>query len=137
MRYDTPIYFQRIYEGQYDPETGDYGAPQVEETCRHASVMDTGTQTMMLVFGEIRQDSKTVHLQTPFTGTFDAIRIGDVSYQVAMRRTLRHKETFVLREIAHHDADPEEEITESGETEPETAETEEVSETGTTPEVEP
>jgi len=99
MRYDTPIYFQRIYEGQYDPETGDYGTPQVEETCRHASVMDTGVQTMMLVFGEIRQDSKTVHLQVPYTGTFDAIRIGDRPYRVAMRRTLRQKETFVLREM--------------------------------------
>ena len=24
MRYDTPVYFQEITPGKYDPETGDY-----------------------------------------------------------------------------------------------------------------
>ena len=63
-----------------------------------ASVMDTSTATMMQVFGEIRQDSKTAHIQTHYTEPFDAIRIGDKVYQVARRRTLRFKDTFILAE---------------------------------------
>lgn len=98
MRYDTPIYFQTITPGEYDPATGDYGDPTAKETMKLASVMDTQTDTMMQVFGEIRQDSKTAHIQTHYAEPFDAIRIGDKVYQVAHRRTLRFKDTFILKE---------------------------------------
>lgn len=99
MRYDKQIFFRRITEGEYDASTGDYGAPTIEEHGKLADVQPTGTETMMKVFGEIRQDSLTVHIQEGFTYPFDCIRIGDVLYQVAFRRKLRSKETFVLREI--------------------------------------
>ena len=98
MRYDTPIYFQTITPGEYDPATGDYGDPTATEVMRLASVMDTSSETMMQVFGEIRQDSKTAHIQTHYADPFDAIRIGDKVYQVAQRRTLRFKDTFILKE---------------------------------------
>ena len=42
MRYDTPVYFQKITSGEYDPKTGNYGEDTVEETQRYASIMDTG-----------------------------------------------------------------------------------------------
>lgn len=99
MRYDKQIFFRRTLEGEYDESTGDYGAPAIEEHGRLADVQPTGTETMMRVFGQIRQDSVTVHIQEGFTAPFDCIRIGDVLYQVAFRRKLRAKETFVLREI--------------------------------------
>ena len=46
MRYDTPVYFQRITPGEYDPNTGNYGDDTVEETLRYASVMNTGEERL-------------------------------------------------------------------------------------------
>ena len=49
MRYDTPIYFQKIVPGEYDKKTGNYADDQIEEVRMYASVMDTGAETMRLV----------------------------------------------------------------------------------------
>ena len=38
MRYDTPIYFQKITPGEYDAETGNYAADTIEETLRYAYI---------------------------------------------------------------------------------------------------
>ena len=54
MRYDTPVYFQKVTQGEYDPTTGDYGEDTVDETCVMASVMDTRTETMQVVYGSIK-----------------------------------------------------------------------------------
>lgn len=99
MRYDTPIYFQRITAGEYDAETGNYAEDIVSETPRFASVMDTRTETMRLVYGAIRQGSMTVHIQNRYSHPFDRIRIGEKRYAVDYRRRLRTKETFVLSEV--------------------------------------
>lgn len=99
MRYDTPIYFQRIVPGEYNKATGDYDEDTVEETARYASVMNTGTDTMRLLYGEIRQGALTVHVQNRYNGPFDRIRIGNKVYAVDRRRTLRTKESFVLSEV--------------------------------------
>ena len=32
MRYDTPVYFQLIKQGVYDPKTGDYADDEPVET---------------------------------------------------------------------------------------------------------
>ena len=99
MRYDTPIYFQRVTPGEYNPATGDYGEDTAVETLRYASVMDTRTETMRLVYGEIRQGSMTAHVQNHYTAPFDQIRIGDKRYRVDYRRRFRVKESFVLSEV--------------------------------------
>lgn len=99
MRYDTLIYFQRGTAGAYDPETGDYGSDAVTEATRYAAVMDTRTETMQLVYGELKQGSLTVHIQNHYTGPFDRIRIGEKHYRVDLRRRLRVKESFVLSEV--------------------------------------
>ena len=99
MRYDTPIYFQRIVPGEYNKATGDYDEDTVEETARYASVMNTGTDTMRLLYGEIRQGGLTVHIQNRYNGPFDRIRIGNKVYAVDRRRTFRTKESFVLSEV--------------------------------------
>ena len=31
MRYDTPIYFQKLTPGEYDPATGNYGEDTISE----------------------------------------------------------------------------------------------------------
>lgn len=99
MRYDTLIYFQSVSAGAYDPETGDYGSDTVTEAARYAAVMDTRTETMQLVYGELKQGSLTVHIQTHYTDPFDRIRIGEKHYRVDLRRRLRVKESFVLSEV--------------------------------------
>ena len=99
MRYDTLIYFQRVTAGTYNPETGDYGSDTVTEAARYAAVMDTRTETMQLVYGELKQGSLTVHIQNLYTDPFDRIRIGEKHYRVDLRRRLRVKESFVLSEV--------------------------------------
>lgn len=101
MRYDTPIYFQRITPGEYDASTGNYGDDNVVETLRYASVMDTRTDTMRLEYGEIREGSLTIHLQNPYTKPFDRIRIGDKVYSVDARRRpkVSRKQVFIVSEV--------------------------------------
>ncbi len=99
MRYDTPIYFQRLTQGEYDESTGDYEDDQIEETEVMASVMDTQTETMKLVYGDIRQGSLTLTIQNHFDQTFDNIRIGDKVYRVDRTRRLRVKQSFIVSEV--------------------------------------
>lgn len=99
MRYDTPIYFQRLTQGEYDESTGNYEDDQIEETEVMASVMDTQTETMKLVYGDIRQGSLTLTIQNHFDQTFDNIRIGNKVYRVDRIRRLRVKQTFIVSEV--------------------------------------
>ena len=99
MRYDTPVYFQKITSGEYDPDTGNYGDDTVAEVARYASVMDTSRETMRLVYGEIRQGSLTIHLQNHYDDLFDRIRVGDRLYTVDYTRRLRVKQGFVVSEV--------------------------------------
>jgi len=99
MRYDTPIYFRCLTQGEYDESTGNYGADSVSETMVMASVMDTQTETMKLVYGDIRQGSLTLTIQNHFDQTFDNIRIGDKVYRVDRTRRLRVKQSFVVSEV--------------------------------------
>lgn len=99
MRFETPIYFQRIVPGLYDEDTGDYGADTITEDMRRASVTDTGTATLNLVYGGLKQGSKVVRLQRHYNKPFDRIRIGDKVYRVDMARGLRLKHIFVVSEV--------------------------------------
>lgn len=99
MRYDTPIYFQKITQGAYDPTTGDYGEDTVQETCVMASVIDTQTETMKLIYGSIKQGSKSIHIQNHYDDIFDFIRIEDKSYHVDYSRKLRNKHSFIVHEV--------------------------------------
>lgn len=103
MRFDTPIYFQRMDAGAYDANTGNYECDNPTEDKRYASVTNTGTETLKLVYGDLRQSSLTVRLQTPYKHPFDRIRIGEGDtakfYHVDMVRRLRSKQTFVVSEV--------------------------------------
>lgn len=99
MRYDTPIFFQKTEPGAYDPKTGNYGNDQVVETKALASVMDTSTKTMQLLYGSIKQGSLTIHLQNHYTDIFDKIKIDNKVYRVDYSRKLRTKHVFVLSEV--------------------------------------
>ena len=99
MRCDTEVFFRSITPGEYDESTGDYKADVVLEEKRHASVTDTGTETMNLVYGSIKQGSKTVRLQTHYKKPFDRIRIGNALYRVDFERKLRAKHVLVVSEV--------------------------------------
>lgn len=99
MRCDTEVFFQSITTGEYDESTGDYKDDTISEEKRRASVTDTGTDTMNLVYGSIKQGSKTVRLQTQYRKPFDRIRIDDTLYRVDFERKLRTKHVFVVSEV--------------------------------------
>ena len=99
MRYDTTIYFQRLMQGEYDMETGDYKEDSVSEVSRQASVMDTTTQMMQLVYGMIKQGSLTIQLQNHYDQPFDQIRVENTIYKVDYFRKLRTKQTFIVSEV--------------------------------------
>ena len=99
MRYDTPIYFQKITQGKYDPTTGDYGEDTIQETCVMASVIDTQTETMKIVYGAIKQGSKTIHIQNHYDSSYDFIRINDKVYQTDYFRMLKNKQSFIVHEV--------------------------------------
>lgn len=98
MRYDTPVYFQKITPGEYNTATGDYGEPTITETEIYASVMDTRSEMMRLVYNGPMQGSLTIQLQNHYTEPFDRIRVGDLVYKVDYTRRLRVKQTFVVSE---------------------------------------
>lgn len=99
MRCDTEVFFQLTTPGEYDESTGDYGDDTISEEKRHASVTDTGTETKNLVYGSIKQGSKTVRLQTHYKKSFDRIWIGNALYRVDFERKLRTKHVFVVSEV--------------------------------------
>ena len=99
MRYDTPVYFQKITPGEYDPDTGDTAEDTIEETERFASVYGTVAEMLNLVYGQIRQDSLTIQLQTQYKAPFDRIRVGDTVYKVDTVQNLRVKQYFVVSEV--------------------------------------
>ena len=99
MRYDTPVYFQKITSGEYDPDTGNYADDIVEETLRYASVMNTGEDTLRLVYDGPKQGSLTIQIQNHYEEPFDRIRVGNKLYAVDFSRKLRLKHTFVVSEV--------------------------------------
>ena len=99
MRYDKQVYFQRITPGEYDPDTGNYADDIVEETLRYASVMNTGEDTLRLVYDGPKQGSLTIQIQNHYEEPFDRIRVGNKLYAVDFSRKLRLKHTFVVSEV--------------------------------------
>ena len=99
MRYDTLISFVKFRRGDYNAETGNYEKAPPEMTVTHASVMNTGQETMRLLYGEIRQGTLVVQIQGHFEQTFDRIEIAGKMYAVDQRRRLRTKETFIVSEV--------------------------------------
>jgi hypothetical protein len=62
-------------------------------------VTHTTTETLNLVYGEIKQGSLTVRLQNHYSEPFDRLRIGDKVYRVDRARPLLRKYTLVVSEV--------------------------------------
>lgn len=50
MRYGTQVFFQKRVPGAYDSDTGNYEEDKIQETLKYASVMDTQTKMLKLVY---------------------------------------------------------------------------------------
>ena len=96
MRYDTPIFFQTLVKGEYDPTTGNYEEVSPVEAKKFANVTDSGTEMLQLVYGKLKQGSLTIRLQRPYTEAFDRIRIGDKIFKADM---VRRNKVFVVSEV--------------------------------------
>ncbi len=99
MRYDTPVYFQKVVPGKYDASTGNYEKSTVIEEIRYADVTDAGTGTLNFVYGEVRQGVRVVRLQKQYREKFSRIRIGERTYRVDFSRDLRVKQVFLVSEV--------------------------------------
>lgn len=96
MRYDKPVYFQKRTPGAYDPTAGNYAEDTVTENKLRAAVTDSGVETMKLIYDGIKQGTKIVRLQRPYTQPFDSIRIRNKIYRVDFSR---YQKTFVVSEV--------------------------------------
>ncbi|MDD3186599.1 MAG: hypothetical protein PHT76_15015 [Anaerostipes sp.] len=99
MRYDTPVFFQKVSQGAYNEETGDYLDESVDETQKYASVMDTGADMLQVVYGKLVQGSLSIQLQNHYQNIFDRIRIGNKLYKADYIRKLKVKETLIVSEV--------------------------------------
>lgn len=99
MRFDKPIFFQKLVPGEYNPATGNYESDKIEETKKYASVTSAGVETLDLIYGELRQGSFVVRLQSIHSYAFDRIRIGQKLYRIDFQRQLRTKQVFVVSEV--------------------------------------
>ena len=99
MRYDTLIYFQTVLPGEYNPNTGNYSDETITEENRYASVSSTGIEMLKLVYGDLQEESLTIHLQNPYEKNYDHIRIADKIYNVDYVRNLRTKQSLIVKEV--------------------------------------
>lgn len=96
MRYNTAVYFQRI-KSEYNADTGNTGISILSEDRRNAAITDTGTDTLQLIYGDIKQGALTIRLQRPYDAAFDRIRIGDKLYRADRSRL--HNRVFIVSEV--------------------------------------
>jgi hypothetical protein len=99
MRFETPVYFQSVKQGEFDLASGNYETETVEETKKYASVTNSGTETMNLIYGSLKQGSLTVRIMGEYKEPFRYIRVGKKRYKVDFNRVLRSKHTFVISEV--------------------------------------
>lgn len=97
MRYNTPVFFQKVEPGKLNTETHNYDNDTVTEKKRYASITDSGLETLKLIFGELKQGSLIIRLQRPFEGAFDRVRIGNKIYRADMVKL--NKRVFLLSEV--------------------------------------
>lgn len=99
MRYDTKIELVRIDPGTFNSETGNYEGKTETRTALYASVLDTRTEMLQLVYGSLKQGSLTIHMQNHVDIPFDQIEVKGRRYKVDYRRRLRTKESFIVSQV--------------------------------------
>lgn len=100
MRFDTEVYFY-TEKSNYNAETGDYDREKPSEVPQMASVNQTETAMIRMVYDSIPQESLTVRLQNKYEKPFDYIRIGKKLCKVDKRIDLYTKQAFIVSEVQH------------------------------------
>lgn len=100
MRFDKEVYFY-TEKSDYNANTGDYDSLKPSEVPRMASVNQTETAMIRMVYDSIPQESLTVRLQNKYEKPFDYIRIGKKRYKVDKRIDLYTKQAFIVSEVQH------------------------------------
>lgn len=100
MRFDKEVYFY-TEKSDYNAKTGDYDCLEVIEVPRRASVNQTETAMIRMVYDSIPQESLTVRLQNKYEKPFDYIRIGEKLYKVDKKIDLYTKQAFIVSEVQH------------------------------------
>lgn len=98
MRFDKEVYFY-TEKSDYNAKTGDYDHLKPSEVPRMASVNQTETAMMRMVYDSIPQESLTVRLQNKYEKPFDYIRIGKKLYKVDKKIDLNTKQAFIVSEV--------------------------------------
>lgn len=99
MRYDTPVYFQTITQGEYDRSTGNYKPDTITEAKRFASVQNTAMEAAQLVYGDVNTCSVTISLQMPYRAPYERIRIGSKTYKADNVAEHITKQTIIASEV--------------------------------------
>ena len=100
MRFATQVYFY-TENTNYNAQTGDYDRLEVSEVPRRASVNQTETAMIRMVYDSIPQESLTVRLQNKYEKPFDYIRIGEKLYKVDKKIDLYTKQALIISEVQH------------------------------------
>jgi uncharacterized protein (DUF169 family) len=99
MRYDKRIELVTLTPGGYDATTGNYNEDTETAVPVFASVLPTKTDTLNLVYGSLKQDSLTCHVQNHVKQPFSYMRIDGALYRVDYSKKLQTKETFVVSKV--------------------------------------
>ena len=94
MRYDKEILIQRV-DDVYT-ENGNYEETVLYEYKVYGSVVATDIDTLRLVYGEIRQNTLTVHVQNHIDVVFNRMLIDGVPYAVDHKINQRVKQACVI-----------------------------------------
>ena len=94
MRAADTVYLVVKGEDTYNDDTGCYESTEPVKTAISALVTDTGTERMNLLYGGIKQQAKTIRLNSIYKDTFDYVEIDGKEYQVDMIRKYRQKMTL-------------------------------------------
>lgn len=98
MRYDTKVELIYLTPGAYDAKSGNYEEDVERVVPVYASVYDTGIERMQLLYGELRQGSKTFSLQNRIDKIPDKVRIDGKPYKIDHIQTERVKQIFICSE---------------------------------------
>jgi hypothetical protein len=92
MRYDRKVWFVNESESVYDEATGDYTDPVVERIFRLANITTTGEQSMVMLYGKIRQGAYTVRVQNGLEAPYQHIEVDSIGnkYLVDSKKQLRN-----------------------------------------------
>lgn len=99
MRFDKEIYMQSAPKRIYDETSGDYIEEKGQENKLYADVTDAKSETINIIYGQIKQGVLVIRLQNHYTGPYEFIRIGSKRYKVDYERKLSRMHVLIVSEV--------------------------------------